>query len=304
MKNNTLPYVSVIIPVFNNLEKLRLCLQKLDCQTYPKDLYEIIVVDNNSVENINYLITQFTQVRMTNEVQQGSYAARNKGIAIARGEIIAFTDSDCVPAQDWIAKGVEIFCSLPNCGLVGGKIEIFFKNPKRANAVELFDSMNCLDQKHYVENKNYAATANLFTHKDILKRVGLFNSNLKSGGDREWGQRVFKAGYKIIYADNVCVNHPARTNIKELTKKFIRLAEGKYILQDSDNKTLLVFLIELYWNFKPPFRELWKIMIDDKNIPSIKQRFSYIYIFLLLRFVQAIRKAKLYFLKRTSEKYN
>jgi glycosyltransferase involved in cell wall biosynthesis len=67
-------------------------------QSYPKSLYEIIFVDNGSVENIEVLVSQFPQTSFTNEPKPGSYAARNKRISIARGEIIAFTDSDCVPA--------------------------------------------------------------------------------------------------------------------------------------------------------------------------------------------------------------
>lgn len=297
MVNKSLPYVSVIIPVFNDSAKLKICLQKLEIQTYSQELYEIIVVDNNSTENIREVATEFAGVKITIEQKQGSYAARNKGIAIAKGEIIAFTDSDCIPAPDWIERGVETLQTTPNCGLVGGKIELVFKEQKKPNGAELFDSLNCLQQKHYIEQKHYGATANVFTYKEILETVGLFNTNLKSGGDLEWGRRVFAAGYQQVYGENVRIAHPARSSLQELKKKFTRLVEGKYVLHNLKDKPLLVFLKELYWDFKPPFKEIWGIVSNNKSIPSIRQRLAYIYVFLTLRFVTAYRKAQLYFSK-------
>ena len=108
MSNSNLSnlFVSVIIPVYNDSERLKLCLEALENQTYSKDLYEVIVVDNASEEDIKSIVGQFSQAKYTYESQSGSYVARNKGISIARGEILAFTDSDCIPASDWIEKGV------------------------------------------------------------------------------------------------------------------------------------------------------------------------------------------------------
>lgn len=128
-----------------------------------KSLYEIIVVDNGSVENIKFLVSQFPQTSFTNEPQPGSYAARNKGISIARGEIIAFTDSDCIPALNWLEVGVQHLLSVPKCGLVAGRIEIFFKNPNHPTAVEIYDRITYLKQNKYIEKYKFGATANLFT---------------------------------------------------------------------------------------------------------------------------------------------
>ena len=106
------PKVSVIVPVFNNSEQLVKCIYALVNQSYPADLYHIIVVDNGSTEKIKNVLLGFTGVTYILENRPGSYIARNTGIKYASGEIIAFTDSDCIPKYDWLENGIDIFCEI------------------------------------------------------------------------------------------------------------------------------------------------------------------------------------------------
>lgn len=94
------PFVSVVIPVFNDAERLEMCLRALEDQTYPADRYEVILVDNGSDASMEGLAAGFAGTRVAYEDRPGSYAARNKGVSLARGEVVAFTDSDCVPYRD------------------------------------------------------------------------------------------------------------------------------------------------------------------------------------------------------------
>jgi glycosyltransferase involved in cell wall biosynthesis len=220
------PFVSVVIPVYNDAERLSRCLQALDSQTYPGEAYEVIVVDNASTESIDPVVAAFEQSRTVYEAKRGSYAARNCGVGHARGEVIAFTDSDCVPQSTWIEQGVRRLTRNPSCGLVGGHIDFFFRVPGSPSPPELYDSGRWLKQKAYVEKDNFAATANAFTRRRVFEEVGLFNSDLYSGGDAEWGQRVAQAGYDVCYAPNACVQHPARRTYRALRQKKLRLVEG------------------------------------------------------------------------------
>ena len=224
------PLVSVIVPVFSDAERPPLCLQALENQTYPKNSYEVIVVDNGSDESIEPVVTRFRQVRAGFESRSSSYAARNKGISLARGEVIAFTDADSIPFPDWIEKGVAHLLRLPHCGLVAGRIEVFCKNPARPTAVELYESMKAFQQKVSVEVGRYGVTANLFTFKTIFAQVGLFDADVKSGGDLDWGKRVSSFGYELIYADDSCVAHPARYSFDQLYKRVTRVIGGFYDL--------------------------------------------------------------------------
>jgi GT2 family glycosyltransferase len=197
----------------------------LEGQTYPDDQYEVIVVDNASEEDIDSVVTSFACARTVTEEQRGSYAARNRGIQEAQGEIIAFTDADCMPSATWIEEGVKCLVE-KECGVVGGRIEFSFQTPNRPNPVELFDSSHYLDQKKYVRHEHFAATANAFTWRRLFDKVGPFNEALRSGGDTEWGRRVWRQGYKICYADAARVEHPARHTYKALREKKLRILEG------------------------------------------------------------------------------
>lgn len=255
-------YVSVVIPVFNDFKRLHSCLSALESQTYARDMYEVIVVDNGSTDDISQIVQEHPKVKFYNEPKRGSYAARNKGIANSKADIIAFTDSDCIPSSDWLEMGVKTLRENPECGLIGGKIELFYNNPLKLTAVELWESVMAFDQKRYTEH-NYAATANVFTFRKVICKVGEFNSELLSSGDQEWGKRVAASGYKILYAEEVKVFHPARRTLREFYSKRTRIISGHYKLNliDSSSKALLMNTINPvirinHFLFHPKLREI------------------------------------------------
>ena len=218
--------VSVIIPVYNDAEPLRKCMRALDEQTYSTKRYEVIVVDNASDEDINSVVESCSFARTLSEPQQGSYAARNLGIQEAEGEILAFTDADCIPSSTWIKKGVQRLTEETSCKLVGGRVDFYFQNTNCPTPAELFDSTHFLNQKRYVSEGKFAATANAFTWKRIFEEVGLFDETLHSGGDTEWGHRLHERGYNICYEEGARVKHPARYSYRALRTKKLRILEG------------------------------------------------------------------------------
>ena len=296
MSNSNLSslFVSVIIPVYNDSERLKLCLEALENQTYSKDLYEVIVVDNASEEDIKSIVGQFSQAKYTYESQSGSYVARNKGISIARGEILAFTDSDCIPASIWIEKGVYSLQSTPKCGLVAGRIDLFFKNPDKPTGVELFENieLNFL-QEQTLKNSHYGMTANIFTFKNVINDVGSFDSTLKSGGDREWGQLVFAAGYKQVYADDALVNHPARHSHSQLRKRITRLVGGKFDRMMSKKPSAIEITKDILETFKPPFRSLYRAW-TNKTLNGFDQKVQFISVMFFARYISISEKMRLY----------
>lgn len=286
MNVNSLPFVSVIIPVFNDIARLQSCLQSLENQTYPKSAYEVIVVDNASDEDIEAASRPFSQAIITYEKRQGSYAARNKGISLAKGDVIAFTDVDCVPASDWLKKGVEALYSVSNCGLVAGKIEFFFKDSDQPNIFELCDSAMHLQQEFYLKNSNFGATANVFTFKVVFEKVGLFNQDLKSGGDYDWGQRVYRAGYQQLYAENACVAHPARSSFGELYKKITRTTKASTDLS-FDGEHSFIFLRDLIRDLIPPVKTFYRIRTN-----SILRRVEVMITIVFIKYLMAFERIK------------
>jgi glycosyltransferase involved in cell wall biosynthesis len=298
MESLSNPFVSVIIPVYNDRDRLKTCLTSLAKQTYPHNLYEVIVIDNGSdlEQNIADLVAQFKGVLAAYESCPGSYAARNKGIALAKGEIIAFTDADCIPAEDWIEKGVKKLLATSNCGLVVGKIEFFFQNPTRLTPVEQYESVMTFKQKEHLEKYKYGSTANVFTYKSVIDRVGLFDAKLKSNGDFEWGRRIAAAGYQQVYADEVCVAHPARHSFAELYKRTLRLAGGIYDAQiqkcDSYIQRNKLFLRSVAEDFAAPILEFSDIFFND-TIKDFSQKLNVYFIMFVVRYIRAIEKIRL-----------
>ncbi|MGB3653466.1 MAG: glycosyltransferase family A protein [Rivularia sp. (in: cyanobacteria)] len=288
------PFVTVMIPVYNDSQRLKLCLEALENQTHSKELYEVIVIDNASQDNIKSVVSNFSQAKYTYESQPGSYVARNHGISVAKGEILAFTDSDCIPALDWIEKGVASLLSTPNCGLVAGRIDLFFQNPDKPTGVELYEKIELnFEQEKYVREKHFGVTANLFTFKHVIEKVGDFNAALKSGGDREWGKRVFAAGYKQVYADNACIKHPARHSFSALYKRMARFVGGKYDIMMSKNPTFLDTMINFISIFKPPFRSFYRIG-KNQNLNGIQQKTQFIFVMFFVRYIVIIETLRLY----------
>ena len=298
-------FVSVIIPVYNDLARVKICLEALEKQTYPQNLYEVIVVDNASDEYpaIKDVVCQFNQAIAAYESRPGSYAARNKGISLAKGDIIAFTDADCIPAKNWIEKGVANLLSVPNCGLVAGKIEYFFKKPNKPTAVELYDSLIGIAPKRFIA-LNYGATANLFTFKSVIDKVGDFDDTLKSSGDSEWGKRVFSFGYQQIYADDTCVSHPARASYPQVCKQMRRITGGWHDMRKREGYysglKLLKDIVTL--DLKPPVKTIFRLLVGQQIFPwaegrakGIMQRIEFLYVIWFVRFVVIGERIRLFF---------
>lgn len=270
-------FVSVIIPVLNDPERLQTCLGALEDQTYPKSLYEVVVVDNGSDQDIRSLVAGFGQAQSAREERPSSYAARNKGLSLARGKVIAFTDADCVPVSDWVEKGVARLLSTPGCGLVAGKVSLFFKDPNRPTATELFESLKAFPQKQWVEKLGFGATANVFTFKSVVEDVGLFDDRLRSLGDWEWGQRVGSSGYGVVYADEVCVRHPARHSLGQLHNMSVRKSGGFHELarrgmsRRGGRGYFLGFEKEFFPSLVPPLRSTARIL-SNKELGGIVNR--------------------------------
>lgn len=219
-------FASVIIPVLNDHDALARCLEALSQQTYPASNYEVVVVDNGSHIYPIDVTVPYSNVRLVKEVKRGSYAARNRGIREARGNIIAFTDADCIPHPDWLRAGIRCLLATEHCGMAGGQIQLTVEDSESPTPCELYDKLKYLDQQRAVTRGHYAATANLFTSKAVVNDVGPFREELLSGGDNEWGKRVYRRGYRQVYCDKAIIRHSARSSFRQLLKKEIRIGGG------------------------------------------------------------------------------
>lgn len=219
-----LPSVRVVIPVFDD-ERLVRCLHALARQDYPADRFRVVVVDNASTRDPRPLLSGFDFVTLLHEPKPGSYAARNTGIACSSGDVLAFTDSDCLPEPGWLSSAVAVLMS--GAEMVAGKVEVFARTPARPHPVEAYEVVKAFPQERYVLRSGWCATANMVVWAQVFAAVGPFCDRLKSGGDAEWGQRATAKGHAFTYVEDAVVRHPARATYSEMYAKLLRVREGQ-----------------------------------------------------------------------------
>ena len=213
-----LPKVSVIIPVYRDWATLARCLDALAAQTLPATEFEVLVISNEPEPPAPLARPG---VRLLHEPRGHSYAARNAGLVVARGAILAFTDADCRPAPDWLAAGCAAL-SQAGTDLAAGRIRV--ESDTKGPAVD-YESAFAFRQDDNVRH-GHGATANLFVHRRVFERVGPFDATLQSGGDFEFCQRAVQGGCRLDYAAAAVVGHPARDSLAALLRKNRRVAGG------------------------------------------------------------------------------
>lgn len=219
------PSVTVVIPVHGDRGRFALTTAALAAQDYPGE-FDVVVADNGDNHGLQTAIEPLATASLVHEPRPGSYAARNAALPHARGEVLAFTDGDCLPRPDWLTRGVTELLAADGPAFVGGAIELFPADPGRPTLAELWDCANGLRQDHYVLEQGWAATANMITTRETFDAVGAFADTLKSGGDREWGERAAAAGVRPVFAASAVVDHPARATMAELHTKVRRVTRG------------------------------------------------------------------------------
>ncbi len=123
MKNKE-PLVSIIIPTRNRPEGLQQCLAAIAGLDYPRDKFEVIVVDDGSSTQLYSVVELFSEkinLFLLKQDHAGPAAARNRGVQQAKGKFLVFTDDDCRPTPGWLAALTDFLSKKPN-SMVGGEI--------------------------------------------------------------------------------------------------------------------------------------------------------------------------------------
>ncbi|MBA4313397.1 MAG: hypothetical protein C0417_12305 [Chlorobiaceae bacterium] len=242
--SSVIPTISVIIPVLNAAETLSKCLDSLATLEYPAEKLEIIVVDNGSTDNSIDIAKSFKVKLLYQHTMKSSYAARNVGIQAANGELVAFTDADCIVTPTWLSIISKEY-SESSVGCFAGEIEAF--EPK--SLVEKYSHRHgTLRQRGTLtcQYLPYTQTANSVYRREVFEKIGLFNPEIVSGGDADLAWRMQKQlGLKIKFIPEALVYHKHRSSIIGLYQQYKKYEKGKL---------------------------LWKKFYPDYNLPSLNQR--------------------------------
>ncbi|MEI8175711.1 MAG: glycosyltransferase, partial [Candidatus Omnitrophota bacterium] len=204
------PSISIIIPAYNADRTIAQTLEACLAQDYPKDALEIIVVDDGSTDDTKDIVARYP-VRYIAQKNAGPAAARNRGWRAAKGELICFTDADCIPEKAWatkIARGYES----DNVGAVGGSYDI--ANPRSLLA-------SCIHQEILARHESMPRSVralgsyNLSVRRELLERVGGFDEMYRtsSGEDNDLSYRLLREGKQLMFDRSIVVAHHHPENL-------------------------------------------------------------------------------------------
>lgn len=271
------PMVSIVVPVYNNQRQIGNCIKSLLLLNYPATKVEIIVVDNNSKDATNATIQKYPVICLVEDKIQSSYAARNAGLKISRGGIIAFTDSDCIVHKDWILKAVE--CLKDNrIGCIAGRIEGY----SQSNYIEKYlVTTRCLSQG-LTRFLPYAQTANAIYRREVFDAIGLFDESWISGGDADLTWRMLlHSPFRYVTSVDTIIYHAHRSTLKGFFNQRVTWGYGEVLMYKKYKK--------YYHNKKGElirdYREFYRHAI--KKLPSL------IYDSLLFKDIEKYQEKKL-----------
>jgi glucosyl-dolichyl phosphate glucuronosyltransferase len=212
--------VTVAIPTYNRADFLRQTLAGLADQQFPRDHFEVLVIDNNSRDHTRSVVESFAQAqpapRYIVERKQGLDYARNRAIAEARGDIILFGDDDILVRPDWIAQmSVPLLAdSAQRIGAVGGEVIPIFPDGLPDWVREWHAPLAFRAEAGPLESRHSPMGANLAFPKWVFDRLGPFHTaldraagNYFSGGDSEMIRRVRAAGLEVWFSPKAAVQH-------------------------------------------------------------------------------------------------
>ena len=232
-------FISVVIPVYNVKRYVEDCLKALLAEDYPADKYEVICVDNGSTDGSADIIRRYPRVRFFSAPKRGAYIARNLGVEKARGEIIAFTDPDCIPAADWL-KQIAGAMGSDGTGIVLGSR----RSAGGSYLVSLTDDYEN-SKKEFVFNGDtpelyFGYTNNMAVRSGLFEELGPF-VEIARGADTVFVSRVVSrfSCSSVRYCPEVRVRHMEMNSLMDYYKKqFIFARSSKRYSRISANRPL------------------------------------------------------------------
>ena len=222
---DALPSVSVVVAVLNGEQTIGDCIKALLRTDYPDGRREIVIVDNGSTDRTVDIIRR-APVTFLRENRRGVPYARNRGIEACKGEIVAFTDADCIPTIGWLRELVAPF-ERDEVGGVAGEILPY---PPATAAERHAARIRHLSPQRYLGRPilPFAVTANLAFRREVFERVGLFDPDLPRGGEStDFCTRFFReTGLLLEYAPRAALFHRHRATALELFKQHWSYGRG------------------------------------------------------------------------------
>ena len=218
--------ITVIIPTFNEEKHIGECLSALVNGTRKPD--QILVADGYSEDRTRKIAKSFPGVWVVRNPERTAAAGRNAALAVAVGDVVAFTDGDCIPAKDWVEQIERAFTEREIDGMGGRVLNAPFENDYERYWGTLAWTllMNFPDEPYVVEKQTLNdafVTANCAYRKELLDRLGGFDlwfANNAEDVDLSW--RALRAGARLMYIPDAVIYAHNVTTLKGIRKKSFR----------------------------------------------------------------------------------
>lgn len=274
---------SIIIPVFNDghclpdlVEQINRCRSGLEA--------ELIIVDNGSTDGTEEVVYGLSRVKYLSESSQlkSPYSARNRGIEIANGEVIALLDATCMPSDGWLRKGLDCLKET-RADIVGGAVLFDFEG--KLTVAKFFDALTNIKMKESIEGRGVAKTANLFVKREVFEDVGMFPEGVRSGADVRWTGKATEMGKQLIFCPEAKVYKIAR-GFYDLIRKQWRVAKGRKEISGRQKKNTGSFSVaqKFFGIDQKEFRNR-HLNAGERNIPLLGLRLLFLAILIKLAMV-------------------
>lgn len=222
------PFVSVIVCSYNGGSTLASCLDSLGKLNYPE--YEVILVDDGSTDDTSYIAAQFSWVRYIRQSNQGLSHARNTGATAAKGEVVAYTDSDCMVDPDWLYYLIGTLVSGDYAGVGGPNV-----TPPAKNWIQACVAAAPGGPSHVLLTDvvaEHIPGCNMAFYRWAFEGVGGFDSEYrKAGDDVDFCWRIQQAGWVIAFSPTAIVWHYRRFTLRAFLKQQDGYGEAESLLR-------------------------------------------------------------------------
>ena len=226
--NTADPVVSIVVPVRNAERTVRECLASLLELDYPPSRREIVVVDNGSSDASRSIIRDLP-VTLVTETRRGPSWARNAGIDASRGDIIAFTDADCVVTSGWLGELVASFREDHGVFAVAG--EVLPLAPRTQAERYMARRRSRWQAAALRAPRPYMVTANVAFRRQTFDMIGRFDPRFPVGQDQDLSWRFFAAGLRCRYSPRAIVFHRHRRTTWAFFKQQLGWGYGAALLR-------------------------------------------------------------------------
>jgi GT2 family glycosyltransferase len=255
-------FFSIVIPTYNRPERLDQCLRSLAMLDYPRNCFEVIVVDDGSPTSMERITTPYQQqlnLMLIRQTNAGPAKARNVGAMHAKGQFLVFTDDDCMPASNWLTALATRVATNPDC-LIGGQALNALPDNLYSTASQVLIDYLYSYYNSRPQSSTFFASNNLAVPTDRFHQLSGFDTSfpLAAGEDREFCDRWLQQGYKMIYAPEVQVYHAHHLTLKAFWRQHFNYGRGAYCFHSARAKrtqeSIRVEPLTFYFNLlKYPF---------------------------------------------------